>query len=67
MGRSNRWAYMANPNFNPPNNDCPDCSEPSKTYHQGSRTTFDDKGQPLTKSTRYACEHHHAWTVEEPR
>jgi len=58
---------MANPNYNPPNNDCPSCTEPPKTHHLGSKTTFDDDGKALMKITRFVCEHHHEWSVEEPR
>lgn len=67
MSRSNRYAYMAHPKYNPPNNDCPECTEPSKTFFIGSRTTFDDQGKPTAKITRYACEHQHEWMTEEPK
>lgn len=67
MARANRWAYMGQPNFNPPNNDCPECTESSKTHHQGSKTTFDENGKAHMKVTRFTCEHGHEWVVEEPR
>jgi hypothetical protein len=59
MARSYRWAYMAHPDYNPPNNDCPECEEPSKTYHLGAKTVDD------VKITRWGCEHNHEWEVRE--
>lgn len=56
MARKDRWAYMANPLYNPPNNDCPECTEPSRTYFKGGRT---ENGVAVYT---YACEHHHRWT-----
>ena len=57
MARAYRWAYMSQPNFNPPNNDCPECSEPSRTYSIGGRT---ENGTSLYT---YRCEHNHTWTT----
>jgi len=66
MSRSNRWAYMGQPNFNPPTNDCPDCTEPSKTFHLGAKTVTNED-ESRTAVTRWACEHQHEWEVHEPR
>jgi hypothetical protein len=52
-----RWAYMAAPGFNPPNNDCPECAEPSKTYHIGDKTV---DGVP---QQRWRCQHGHEWII----
>ncbi|MCB9678331.1 MAG: hypothetical protein H6737_24730 [Alphaproteobacteria bacterium] len=60
MSRRNRWAYMAQPGFNPPNEDCPECDGPSKTWHQGAKTVDG------VKTTRFVCEHGHEWTVRDP-
>ena len=46
---------MAQPNFNPPNNNCPDCTEPSKTYFIGGKMV-DGVSQ-----FRKQCEHGHEW------
>lgn len=55
---------MARPNHNPPNNDCPECNTPSKTYYIGSkRVTV--AGQRV-KRTRYQCEHKHEWVIHDP-
>lgn len=54
-----RWDYMGRPGFNPPNDLCPECKEPSKVYFIGGKTV-----DGLTTYT-YACEHHHRWTVTE--
>jgi hypothetical protein len=52
---------MGRPNYNPPNNDCPQCTEPSRTYYIGAkRVTLDGVAY---KQTRYECEHKHPWTV----
>ena len=56
-----RWDYMGEPGYNPPNDDCPDCTEPSKTYHLGSKTVDG------VKITRWYCENKHTWTVKERR
>ena len=61
MARYNRWAYMAHPQFNPPTNDCPECTEPSKRFHVGAHTK---DGFAITK---WECEHKHTWTVKEKR
>jgi len=66
MSRRNRWAYMANPNYNPPCDDCPECKEPSKIYHQGAKTVQREDGTYVS-ITRWACEHSHEWNVEEVR
>lgn len=50
-----RWDYMGRPGFNPPNNDCPECTSPSKTYYIGGKTV-DGVAQH-----RYKCEHGHEW------
>jgi len=55
----NRWAYMRAPGYNPPNDTCPECKTPSKTYHIGSKTV-DGVAQ-----YRYQCEHKHEWLVKE--
>ena len=57
---------MADPRHNPPNNDCPECTSPSKTHHQGAKTVINDDGSH-TKITRWECEHQHQWSVEEAR
>jgi len=63
---SNRYSYMADPRFNPPNNDCPECEEPSKTYFIGANTVSDDDGNRV-KHTTYTCEHQHEWRLAEVR
>ena len=55
----NRWAYMTRADYNPPNDDCPDCKTPSRTYFIGAKT---EEGK---KRTRYTCECGHNWTVVE--
>ncbi len=52
---------MADPRFNPPNDACPECREPSKTYFVGGRT---EDGVAIY---RWCCEHRHEWEVREPR
>ena len=64
MGGRNRWAYMAQPNYNPPCEDCPECAEPSRVYFIGSKTLSREDGTKV-KITRYACENHHEWNLEE--
>lgn len=58
---SRRWDYMKQPGYNPPNDDCPECEEPSKTYFIGGKTV---DGVAIYT---YHCEHGHKWTVEEKR
>lgn len=58
---SNRWAYMGRPDYNPPNDDCPHCAEPSKTYFIGAKTV-DGRAR-----RRFQCEHGHEWFVWEDR
>lgn len=53
-----RWAYMARPDYNPPTNDCPTCTEPSKTYMVGSKKVDG------VISHRWRCEHQHEWIVQ---
>ena len=59
MARHNRWAYLGRPEHTLPNTDCPECTEPSKTFHKGART----KEGVTTK--RYGCENDHEWRVNE--
>ena len=66
MGRSNRWAYMGDPRHNPPNDDCPECTEPSKTYHMGAKTVTREDGSRVA-ITRWECEHKHEWETTEER
>ena len=61
VSRRNRWAYMADPRFNPPNEDCPTCEAPSRTYFVGGRTV---DGVAIY---RWRCEHRHEWEVREAR
>lgn len=56
MARTYRWAYMGLPGFNPPNNDCPECTEPSRTFFIGGRTLNE------VTSYTYRCENKHEWT-----
>lgn len=58
MAKSYRWAYKAQPGYNPPNNDCPECEEPSRTWFIGGRTV-DGKAQYT-----YTCDNHHRWTTD---
>ena len=62
MGAKNphRWAYMGRPAFNPPNDDCPQCEQPSKTFFRGAKLV---DGIP---QSRYECEHGHQWIVRGP-
>ena len=60
MARSSRWSYMAQPNYNPPCDDCPECKKPSKVYFIGAKRVGD-----FTQK-RYKCEYHHEWLVKEP-
>ncbi|MEZ4315992.1 MAG: hypothetical protein R3F61_00740 [Myxococcota bacterium] len=57
--RSKRWAYMGEPGHNPPSDRCPECEQPSKVYHLGSKTVDG------VKITRYGCENDHEWEVRE--
>jgi hypothetical protein len=66
MARSNRWDYMADPRHNPPNDDCPECSEPSKTHHLGAKTVFRDDGTSYAV-TRWECANNHTWKTTEER
>lgn len=59
MARAYRWAYMAQPNYNPANNDCPECEIPSKTYFIGGRT---ENGIAIYT---WACQYHHKWILTE--
>jgi len=61
-----RWDYMGEPGFNPPNDDCPLCEEPSGTYHQGAKTIVNEDGSH-TAVTRWVCEHRHEWQTYEER
>lgn len=63
--RSNRWAYMGLPHVNPPNNDCPECTEPSKTHFIGGKTVEED-GKKVAHYT-WKCQHGHGWLVKEIR
>ena len=56
-----RWGYMSAPGFNPPNDTCPECVVPSRTWHVGSKTVNG------VVRHRYRCEHEHEWIVEELR
>ena len=62
--RAGRWAYMGRPGFNPPNDACPECTAPSKTYMLGSKRSPDD---PNTTVTRWTCEYGHTWTTTTTR
>jgi hypothetical protein len=57
--RSDRWAYMAHPFFNPPNDRCPECTSPSKTYSMGSM--YQD-GKTIRS---WECEYKHRWDIVE--
>jgi len=57
--RTNRWGYMAIPGYNPPNNDCPECTEPSRTWSRGARSV-DGKAQ-----YRYVCDNGHEWVQDK--
>lgn len=59
--RNNRWAYLGDPRTNPPNDECPECTVPSKTYYIGGRTV--DGVAYHTKK----CQHGHEWVIEERR
>ena len=74
--RSNRWGYMRAPSYNPPNDDCPECVTPSKTYYMGGKTvataatvttaaTAATEGVAPQTVHRWKCEHGHVWTVIE--
>ena len=55
----NRWGYMAHPKYNPPNDLCPDCTEPSKTFHIGGKMVDGVSQQ------RWRCANGHEWIVRE--
>jgi hypothetical protein len=55
MRNTKRWAYMGQPNYNPPNDDCPVCTEPSRTHFIGAKRT------EAGAVTRWRCEHLHEW------
>lgn len=55
--RANRWAYMGRPGFNPPNDRCPECTEPSKVHFMGGQTVDG------VSRFRWNCEHGHEWIV----
>lgn len=57
---------MGEPGFKTPNNDCPTCTEPSKTYHRGAKTVINTDGSH-TAITSWCCEHKHEWDTEETR
>jgi len=57
---------MGDPRHNPPNDDCPECIEPSKTYHMGAKTVAREDGSRVA-ITRWECEHKHEWNTEEER
>mgnify|MGYP001565601457 CR=1 FL=1 len=59
--RRDRWAYMADPRYNPPCDACPDCTSPSKVHFIGGRT---EDGAAVY---RWRCEHGHEWLVRETR
>lgn len=61
MAKKNRWTYLADPRFNPPNDDCPECTEPSRTYSVGGRTV-DGVAEYF-----WRCEHRHEWVIRERR
>ncbi len=52
---------MAHPDFNRPNDDCPECTVPSKTRLVGGRT---EDGVGIYTWT---CEHEHRWEIREVR
>ena len=51
---------MGDPKFNPPSERCPECTAPSRVWHQGAKTVDG------VKYTRFECDQGHAWTEEEP-
>ncbi len=57
--RGGRWAYMLAPGFNPPNDNCPECTAPSKTHHIGGKTVGGVSQQ------RWKCELGHEWIVRD--
>lgn len=61
VSKAYRWAYMANPNYITPSDECPECETPSKVYEIGSRT--EDGNLIVT----WKCEHRHEWTDVTPR
>ena len=68
MSRSRRWNYLRNPKVNPPNDDCPACASPSRTYPLGGRFVPAPEAPGGVGWTEYAwiCEHRHTWTIREP-
>lgn len=54
-----RWDYMSAPGYNPPNDDCPECTGQSKTYYIGGKTV---EG---VSQHRWRCEHNHEWITRE--
>lgn len=54
-----RWAYMGRPDYNPPNNDCPECASPSRVFFIGAKSVAG------VAQRRYQCEHGHEWIVKE--
>lgn len=56
-----RWDYMSRPNYNPPNNDCPECEEASKTRFVGGKQV-----DGVTQK-RYSCENKHEWIKKEEK
>ena len=61
-----RWDYMGEPGYNPATDDCPECVEPSKVFHQGAKTVTNDDGT-RTAITRWECQHKHTWETKEDR
>jgi hypothetical protein len=56
---------MRHPNFNPPNDDCPECASASRTYSLGSRFVADPTapgGLGWTEQ-EWTCEHRHTWVI----
>lgn len=57
-----RWDYMSHPSYNPPNDLCPECLIPSKTYHIGGKQVNGISQQ------RWRCENNHEWILKgEPK
>ena len=56
---SDRWKYKSNPNYNPPNEECPQCAGPSRTFFVCGQTK---NGEP---EYTYTCEHKHTWVQRE--
>ena len=47
---------MGRPGYNPPNLECPECVEPSKVFHLGSKINSEGNTQH-----RWACANKHYW------